>query len=234
MSASLFDLPPEAWSAIALSLRIAFVATLCATPFAIFAAYLLARTHFIGKSLLDALVHLPLVLPPVVTGYLLLLAFGKAGWIGAMLAQIGIVFSFRWTGAALASAIMAFPLLVRPIRLAFETADPRFEQAARTLGANPWRVFLTITLPLASPGIITGMILGFARALGEFGATITFVSNIPGETQTIASAIYALIQSPGGDALAFKMTLIALALALGALIAADMLARRASARVRGE
>lgn len=228
------DLTPEIWTAIALSMRIAFVATLAALPFAVAVAWLLARIQFPGKTIVDALIHLPLVIPPVVTGYLLLLAFGRQGLIGAALDEIGITFAFRWTGAALACGIMAFPLIVRPIRLSFETLDRRYEAAAATLGASPFRVFITICLPLAFPGIISGAMLGFARALGEFGATITFVSNIPGETQTIASAIYVLIQSPGGERDALTLTLISILLAFVALIASDALARRAAKRVRGE
>ena len=218
-----------------LSVKVASVAMLASLPAAVAVAMLLARLDFWGKSLLNGLVHLPLVLPPVVTGYVLLLSFGKRGFLGSLLADnFGIVFSFRWTGAALACAVMGFPLMVRAIRLSIEAVDRRLEDAAATLGAGPAWVFLTVTLPLILPGVIAGMILSFAKAMGEFGATITFVSNIPGETQTIASAIYTLIQSPGGDALALKMTLVALALAFGALIAADILARRAAARVRGE
>src|SRR4051795_9315818 len=190
----MFDLSPAEWTAILLSLRVAVIATLVATPFGIALAFLLARRNFWGKSLVDALVHLPLVLPPVVTGYLLLLTFGRRGLIGAWLADhLGLVFAVRWTGAALACAIWACPLLVRPIRLSIEAVDRRMEQAAATLGAAPWRVFSTITLRLAMPGVLAGMVLGFAKAIGEFGATITFVSNIPGETQTISTAIYSLI-----------------------------------------
>ena len=196
----MFDISPAEWTAILLSLRVAVVATLVATPFGIALAWLLARHEFWGKSILDALVHLPLVLPPVVTGYLLLLTFGRRGLVGAWLADnLGIVFAFRWTGAALACGIMSFPLLVRPIRLSIEAIDRRLEQASSTLGAAPWQVFATVTLPLALPGMLAGMVLGFAKAIGEFGATITFVSNIPGETQTISSAIYSLIQTPDGD-----------------------------------
>src|SRR6267154_4327520 len=196
----MFDISPTEWTAILLSLRVAIIATLVATPFGIALAWLLARRNFWGKSVLDALVHLPLVLPPVVTGYLLLLTFGRRGAVGAWLADhLGIVFAFRWTGAALACGVMAFPLLVRPIRLSIEAIDRRLEQAAGTLGANGLWKFTTITLPLALPGIIAGAMLGFARALGEFGATITFVSNIPGETQTISAAIYTLTQVPAGD-----------------------------------
>jgi molybdate transport system permease protein len=230
-----FALSDTAWTAIALTLRIAVVATVVATPIGIGVAWLLARRRFPGKIILEALVHLPLVLPPVVTGYLLLLSFGRRGPIGSYLADtFGIVLSFRWTGAALACGIMAFPLLVRPIRLSFETIDTRLEQAATTLGANPLWAFATITLPLALPGIIAGMVLCFAKALGEFGATITFVSNIPGETQTISSAVYALIQTPSGDQEASQLIMISLILAFGALLVSEWFARRAVARMRGD
>jgi molybdate transport system permease protein len=229
-----FDISPTEWTAIALSLRVAVVATLIATPFGVAAAWLLARRDFWGKSLLDALIHLPLVLPPVVTGYLLLLTFGRRGLVGEWLADhLGIVFAFRWTGAALACGIMSFPLLVRPIRLSIEAIDRKLEQAASTLGAAPWRVFLNITLPLALPGILAGMVMGFAKALGEFGATITFVSNIPGETQTISSAIYALIQTPDGDAAALRLVVISAILAIAALLASELFARRATQRLHG-
>src|SRR4029079_17474965 len=198
------------------------VATIVALPFGVAVAWLLARKNFWGKALLDGLVHLPLVLPPVVTGYLLLITFGRKGLIGAFLADyLGIVFSFRWTGAALACGVMAFPLLVRPMRLSMEAIDRRLEQAAETLGAAPWKVFFTVTLPLVLPGVLAGMVLGFAKAIGEFGATITFVSNIPGETQTISSAIYSLIQTPDGDAAAGRLVIVSVILALGALIAAE-------------
>ena len=218
----MFEISPAEWTAILLSLRVAIIATLVATPFGIALAWLLARHDFWGKSVLDALVHLPLVLPPVVTGYLLLLTFGRRGMVGAWLADnLGIVFAFRWTGAALACGIMSFPLLVRPIRLSIEAIDRRLEQAASTLGAAPWRVFATVTLPLALPGILAGMVLGFAKAIGEFGATITFVSNIPGETQTISSAIYSLIQTPDGDTAAARLVLISIVIAMGALIASE-------------
>ena len=230
----MFDISPAEWTAIALSLRVAVVATLIATPFGVAAAWLLARRDFWGKSLLDALIHLPLVLPPVVTGYLLLLTFGRRGLVGEWLADhLGIVFAFRWTGAALACGIMSFPLLVRPIRLSIEAIDSKLEQAASTLGAAPWRVFLNITLPLALPGILAGMVMGFAKALGEFGATITFVSNIPGETQTISSAIYALIQTPDGDAAALRLVVISAILAIAALLASELFARRATQRLHG-
>jgi molybdate transport system permease protein len=228
------NLTPEEWTAVALSLRIALVATVVALPFGVAIAWVLARKDFWGKALLDGLVHLPLVLPPVVTGYLLLIAFGRRGVFGAPLAELGIVFSFRWTGAALACGVMAFPLLVRAIRLSFEAIDRRLEDAAATLGASgPW-TFVTVTLPLALPGVIAGMVLCFAKALGEFGATITFVSNIPGETQTISAAIYTLTQVPGGDAAALRLVVIAIVIALAALIASEWFARRAGMRYHGD
>ena len=231
----MFDLTPDEWVAIRLSIRIAVVATAVALPFGVAVAWLLARKDFWGKSLLDGLVHLPLVLPPVVTGYLLLISFGRRGPIGAFLADnFGIVFSFRWTGAALACGVMAFPLLVRAIRLSFEAIDRRLEDAATTLGASPFRVFFTVTLPLALPGVIAGMVLCFAKALGEFGATITFVSNIPGETQTISAAIYTLTQVPGGDAAAFRLAVVAIVISLAALVASEWFARRAGLRYHGD
>jgi molybdate transport system permease protein len=230
-----FDLSPDEWIAVHLSLRIAIVATLVALPFGLAVGWLLARKDFWGKALVDGLVHLPLVLPPVVTGYLLLISFGRRGPIGAFLADhFGIVFSFRWTGAALACGVMGFPLLVRPIRLAIEAIDRKLEDAAATLGADRLRVFLTVTLPLALPGLIAGLVLCFAKALGEFGATITFVSNIPGETQTISAAIYTFTQIPGGDAAAGRLVLVAIAISLAALVAAEWLARRAGTRFHGE
>src|SRR5215471_13283102 len=208
----MLDLSPDEWIAIRLSLKIALVATVVALPFGIAIAWLLARKNFWGKALLDGLVHMPLVLPPVVTGYLLLISFGRRGPIGAFLADhFGIVFSFRWTGAALSCGVMGFPLLVRPIRLAIEAIDRKLEDAAATLGADRLWVFLTVTLPLAMPGLIAGLVLCFAKALGEFGATITFVSNIPGETQTISAAIYTFTQIPGGDAAAGRLVLVAIA-----------------------
>ena len=225
------DLTPEDWTAIWLSLRVASAATLLSLPLAIFVAHLLARGNFRGKMLLDALVHLPLVLPPVVTGYALLLLFGRRGTFGAALEQtFGLVLSFRWTGAALACAVMGFPLMVRSIRLAMESIDPRLEQAAGTLGARPAWVFATVTLPLALPGIIAGAVLCFAKALGEFGATITFVSSIPGETQTIPAAIYAYTQVPGGDGGALRLSLVAVLISLGALVASEWLVRRSPLR----
>ena len=230
----MFDISPTEWTAILLSLRVATVATLVATPLGIAVAWLLARREFWGKALLDALIHLPLVLPPVVTGYLLLLTFGRRGVVGAWLAEhLGLVFAFRWTGAALACGIMAFPLLVRPIRLSIEAVDRRLEQAAATLGAAPWQVFLTVTLPLSLSGVLAGMVLGFAKALGEFGATITFVSNIPGETQTISSAIYALIQTPDGDAAAMRLVVVSVLMSMAALVVSEWFARRALLRLHG-
>ena len=231
----MFGITETAWTAITLTLRIAVVATLVAAPLGIAVAWLLARKRFPGKVFIESVVHLPLVLPPVVTGYLLLLTFGRRGAVGAFLADhFGIVLSFRWTGAALACGIMGFPLLVRPIRLSFEAIDIRLEQAAKTLGASPWRAFRTVTLPLALPGIIAGMVLCFAKAIGEFGATITFVSSIPGETQTIASAVYALIQTPSGDREATQLIVISMILAFGALLLSEWFARRAVSRMRGE
>jgi molybdate transport system permease protein len=231
----LLDLSPDEWIAIRLSLRIAIVATLVALPFGIGMAWLLARKSFWGKTLLDGVVHLPLVLPPVVTGYLLLISFGRRGLLGAFLADhLGIVFSFRWTGAALACGIMGFPLMVRPIRLAIEAIDQRLEEAAATLGANRIWVFMTVTLPLALPGLIAGLVLCFAKALGEFGATITFVANIPGETQTISAAIYTFTQVPNGDAAAGRLVLVAIVISLVALVAAEWLSHRAGMRFHGE
>ena len=231
----MFDLTLDEWVAVHLSLRIAIVATLVALPFGIAMAWLLARKDFWGKTLLDGIVHLPLVLPPVVTGYLLLISFGRRGFIGSFLAeQLGVVFSFRWTGAALACGVMGFPLLVRAIRLSIEAIDRKLEDAASTLGANRAFVFLTVTLPLSVPGIIAGMVLCFAKALGEFGATITFVSNIPGETQTISAAIYTYTQIPSGDAAAGRLVIVAIVISLVALVASEWLARYAGTRLHGE
>ncbi|HEX2529790.1 MAG TPA: molybdate ABC transporter permease subunit [Geminicoccus sp.] len=224
-------LTPEEWMAVRLSLWVSLVAMLASLPFGILVGMLLARGRFWGRAVLDILVHLPLVLPPVVTGYLLLLTFGRRAPLGAFLAEhLGIVFAFRWTGAALACAVMGFPLLVRAIRLSVETVDRRLEDAARTLGAGPAWVFLTVTLPLILPGILAGMILSFAKALGEFGATITFVSNIPGETQTLPSAIYTLIQVPGGETGALRLVLVSVAISVTALLASELLARRMAKR----
>ncbi|HST43786.1 MAG TPA: molybdate ABC transporter permease subunit [Luteimonas sp.] len=222
----MFEFTPAELAAIALSIRVASVATLASLPFGIAMGWLLARARFPGKSLLDALVHLPLVLPPVVVGYALLVAFGSQGVVGRALAPLGIEFAFRWSGAALASAIMGFPLMVRAIRSAIEATDRRLEQAAATLGATPWRVFTSVTLPLAWPGIVAGAVLAFAKALGEFGATITFVSNIPGETQTLSSAIYGLLQVPDGEAGIWRLAAVAVAISLLALLLSEWLVRR--------
>jgi molybdate transport system permease protein len=231
----MFELSPEEWTAVQLSLRIAVWATAVSLPFGVAVAYVLARKDFWGKALLDGIVHLPLVLPPVVTGYLLLISFGRRGPVGAFLADwFGIVFSFRWTGAALACGVMAFPLLVRAVRLSIEAIDRRLEQAAATLGANRSLTFLTVTLPLALPGIIAGMVLAFAKALGEFGATITFVSNIPGQTQTISAAIYTYTQAPGGDAAALRLVVVAVVISLAALVISEWFARRAGVRLHGD
>ena len=225
-------LGPNEWAAIWLSLRVAVVATLCALPIAVAIAYLLARKQFPGRQLLNGLVHLPLVLPPVVTGYLLLVLFGRQGQVGAFLYDVfGISLAFRWTGAALAAAIMAFPLMVRAIRLAIEAVDPGIEAAAATLGASRTRIFATITLPLVLPGIFAGAILGFAKALGEFGATITFVAAIPGQTQTIPSAIYGLLQVPGGEPAVLALVAVSIVLAMGALMISEWLSRVMARRV---
>lgn len=226
-----FGLTPDEWTAIALSLRVAGVATLASLLPGLAVAWVLARRRFPGRALLDGLVHLPLILPPVVTGYLLLLAFGRRGTFGAWLAELGIVFAFRWTGAALACAVMGFPLMVRAMRLSLEAVDARIEQAAATLGAGPFAVFLTVTLPLALPGVLAGAVLAFAKAMGEFGATITFVSNIPGETQTLPAAIYTLTQVPGGEGGALRLTLVSVALSMAALLASEILAHRLGRRL---
>ncbi len=214
------------WQAIILSLKVSGVAVACSLPLGILMAWILVRCRFPGKSLLDSVIHLPLVLPPVVIGYLLLISMGRRGFIGEWLhSWFGINFSFSWRGAALASAVVAFPLMVRAIRLALEAVDTRLELAARTLGANPWRVFFTITLPLSLPGVIAGTVLSFARSLGEFGATITFVSNIPGETRTIPLAMYTLIETPGAEAAAARLCVIAIILSLVSLLLSEWLAR---------
>ena len=221
-------LTPEEWGIVALSLKVGGVAVLVSLPLAFALAWLLARGRFPGRVLLDALVHLPLVVPPVVTGWLLLLAFAPAGPIGAWLESwFGVSVLFRWTGAAVAAGVMALPLMVRAIRLSIEGVDRRLERAARTLGAGRWRTFATVTLPLSLPGVIAGVVLGFARALGEFGATITFVSNVPGETQTLPLAIYAALQTPGGEALVLRLAGISVLLSLAALVASELIARRA-------
>ncbi len=230
-----FGLSDDEWTAILLSLQVSVVAMLASLPFGIAVALVLARGRFWGKSILNGIVHLPLILPPVVTGFILLVLFGRRGPIGSFLDQhFGIVFSFRWTGAALACAVMAFPLMVRSIRLSIEAVDKKLEEAAGTLGASPLWVFLTITLPLTLPGIIAGMILAFAKAMGEFGATITFVSNIPGETQTLSAAIYSFTQVPGGDAGALRLTIIAVAISMAALLASEFLSRIVGRRVDPE
>lgn len=222
----MWTITPEEWVAIDLSLKVAGLATLFSLPLAILTAWALARGRFPGRTLLDGIVHLPLVLPPVVTGYALLILCGRRGIIGSFLEQtFGLILAFRWTGAALACAVMGFPLMVRAIRLSFEAIDTRLESAAATLGAAPLAVFATITLPLAIPGIIAGAVLCFAKALGEFGATITFVSNIPGQTQTIPAAIYSYTQTPGGDAGALRLSIVSVILAFGALIISELLAR---------
>jgi molybdate transport system permease protein len=223
----LADLSPAEWTAIWLSLKVAVTATIASLPFGILVSYALARWRFPGKMILNAAVHLPLVMPPVVTGFLLLILFGRKGVFGAFLADIGIILSFRWTGAAVACAVMGFPHMVRAMRLSFEAIDRRLEQAAGTLGANRIWTFFLVSLPLALPGIIAGAILAFARALGEFGATITFVANIPGETQTIASAIYGYTQVPGGDANAMRLTIVSIAISFAALVASEIIQRRA-------
>lgn len=228
-------LTPDQAAAVWLSLKVAFWAMLCSLPPGIAVAFVLARCEFPGRQLLNGLVHLPLILPPVVTGWLLLMAFGRRGLIGAPLYELtGFTFAFQWTGAALAAAVMAFPLLVRAIRLSLEAADPKLEAAAATLGAGPVRIFLTITLPLAAPGILAGAILAFAKALGEFGATITFVSNIPGQTQTLPSAIYSLLQVPGSDGAVARLVMISVALAMAALLMSEVMARRMHKRISGQ
>ncbi len=227
-------LSPAEWQAVVLSLRVSFWATVVSLPLGIFTAYALARWTFPGKQLLNGLVHLPLILPPVVTGYLLLITFGRRGPVGALLEEwFGLVFAFRWTGAALAAGVMAFPLMVRAIRLAIEAVDPRLEQAAGTLGASRLWVFLTVTLPLCLPGIVAGAILAFAKAMGEFGATITFVSNIPGQTQTLPSAIYTFLQVPGGQEDAARLVLVAIAVAMAALLLSEWVGRAVARRIAG-
>lgn len=232
---NLFDglLGPEEWQAVRLSLKVALVATVASLPIGVFVAYALARWRFPGHQLLNGIVHLPLILPPVVTGYLLLITFGTQGAVGSFLKKIGIVFAFNWTGAALAAAIMAFPLMVRAIRLSIEAVDSKLEEAGSTLGASRRQVFATITLPLILPGIVAGAILAFAKAMGEFGATITFVSNIPGRTQTLPSAIYTFLQVPGGEASAMRLVIISVVIALAALFASELVARRIARRVAG-
>lgn len=227
-------LGPDEWTAVALSLRVSFWATLLSLPLGIFVAYALARWNFAGKQLFNGLVHLPLILPPVVTGYLLLLTFGNRAPVGGFLDSMGLSIAFRWTGAAVAAGIMAFPLMVRAIRLSIEAVDPKLEQAANTLGASPFWVFCTVTLPLIMPGILAGSILAFAKAMGEFGATITFVSNIPGQTQTVPSAIYAFLQIPGGETAAFRLVLISVGIAMAALLLSEWVSQRIASRIAGQ
>ena len=226
-------LGPEEWQAVALSLRLALVATAASLPFGLFTAYALARWRFPGREILNGLVHLPLILPPVVTGYLLLLTFAPTAPVGSLLEGLGLGVAFRWTGAALAAAIMAFPLMVRAIRLSIEAVDPKLEQAAATLGASRMRVYFTVTLPLTLPGLVAGAGLAFAKAMGEFGASITFVSNIPGQTRTLPSAIYAFLQIPGGEASALRLVAVSVFVAMAALAMSEWLGRRAAKRVQG-
>lgn len=227
-------LSPEEWTALGLSLRVALLATLFSLPIGIAVALALARGNFPGKQLLNGLVHLPLILPPVVTGYVLLILFGRRGPVGGFLEDwFGLVLAFKWTGAVLAAAVMAFPLMVRSIRLAIEAVDPKLEQAAATLGANRAWTFAVVTLPMILPGIVAGSILAFAKAMGEFGATITFVSNIPGQTQTLPSAIYAFLQVPDGDGPAFRLVIISVVVAIGALLVSELVATRVAKRISG-
>jgi molybdate transport system permease protein len=222
------------WAAVLLSLKVASAAMLVSLPLGLCAAYALVRGQFRGKTLLDGAVHLPLILPPVVTGYLLLLLFGRQGPLGAFFDNFGLVFAFRWTGAALAAGVMGFPLMVRAMRLSLEAVDPKLEQAAATLGASPLRVWGTVTLPLMLPGILAGMVLAFAKALGEFGATITFVANIPGQTQTLPSAIYVALQVPGAENTALRLVAVSIFLAMSALIISEVLARKARQRLEAQ
>ncbi len=228
----MLSLDPAEWQALTLTLKVAAAALAATLPLAIFVGYALARWRFPGHGLLNGLVHMPLVLPPVVTGFILLVLFGRRGPVGSFLDEhFGIVFAFNWAGAALAAGVMAFPLMVRPIRLAIEAVDPKLDEAAATLGVGRAVVFLVVTLPLAAPGILAAAILGFAKAMGEFGATITFVSNIPGETRTLALALYTAAQTPDGDLAAFRLTIIAAVVAFAALIASELVARALARRV---
>ncbi|MHA7886387.1 molybdate ABC transporter permease subunit [Roseicyclus sp.] len=226
-------LSPAEWEVLTLSLRVGLMAVALTLPVALFAAYALARWSFPGKALVNGIVHLPLVLPPVVTGYLLLITFGPQAPLGRVLEAVGLPIAFRWTGAAVAAGVMALPLMVRAMRLSLEAVDPRLEQAAATLGASRAAVFVTVTLPMALPGVIAGTILGFAKALGEFGATITFVSNIPGETRTLPLAIYSFLQIPGGEGAAARLVIFAVVLSMGALLVSEWIAARAARRVAG-
>ena len=229
-----WSLSPAEIEALRLSVRIAAWSTVASLPLAALAAYVLARHHFWGKELLNGVLHMPLVLPPVVTGYLLLLLLGRRGLVGAWLEQtFGVVFAFRWTGAVVAAAVVAFPLMVRPIRLSLEAIDRRLESTANTLGANRWWTWFTVTLPLSLPGMVVGAILGFTRSLGEFGATITFVSNIPGETQTLSLAVHSALQVPGGEPGAMRLTVIIVLVTIVALVASEMLGRYVARRTQG-
>lgn len=220
---------------VLLSLKVAISATLLSLPFAVLTAWLLSRSQLSGRNVLNILVHLPLVLPPVVTGYALLLLFGKQGPIGGFLDTVfGVTIAFRWSGAALAAAVMGFPLMVRAIRLGFDGVDKGLEQAAATLGAPRWAVFRTVTLPLIAPSILAGIVLGFAKAMGEFGATITFVASIPGQTETLPSAIYTLLQVPGGEAAALRLILLSVAISVAALALSEVFVQRAARRVSGQ
>ena len=230
----MFDISPLEIEALGLSLRVAVWSVVTSLPVGLLVAWLLARRDFVGKSALNGIVHLPLVLPPVVVGYLLLVLLGREGPLGKILLQtFGVSLPFTWEGAALAAAVMAFPLMVRAMRLSLEAVDRRLEAAARTLGAGPARVFLTVTLPLMAPGILVGAVLAFARALGEFGATITFAANIPGETRTLPLALFSLIQTPGGEAMALRLAGLSVLLSLAALAASEIIARRLRARIDG-
>ncbi|MEP3675994.1 molybdate ABC transporter permease subunit [Sulfitobacter sp.] len=231
MNADALALDMVAWQALRLSLWVAVWTTLIAVPLALWMAWLLARRDFWGKSILNAFVHLPLVLPPVVTGYILLSLFSPAAPIGATLSAIGLTLAFKWTGAVLAAVVMGFPLMVRAMRLAIEAVDPKLEEAAATLGAPRWSVFARVTLPLIAPGILAGAVMGFAKAMGEFGSTITFVANIPGQTQTLPLAIYTALQIPGGEGRAAAMALLSCAVALGAVFLSEALARRVATRI---
>ena len=225
-------LSAEEWQIVTLSLKVAFWATVFSLPFGIAVAYALAKKSFRGKQLLNILVHLPLIMPPVVTGYLLLIVFGRSGAIGSLLHDaFGVTLAFRWTGAVLAGAIMAFPLMVRAIRLGFEAVDEGLIDAAKTLSVSRLQIFLKVSLPLALPGIIAGVVLAFAKALGEFGATITFVSNIPGQTQTLPTAIYSFLQVPGGEAGAFRLIALSIFLAVAALVVSEVIAQRSATRM---
>lgn len=231
----MFDLSPQDWQALHLSLRVAMWSTLCTLPIALALSLALANRQYLGRNLLNALVHLPLVLPPVVTGYALLIFFGRQGAIGAWLSDtFGIVLAFKWTGAVLAASVMSLPLMVRPIVLSLEATDTRLNAAAATLGASPVVIFLTVTIPMAAPGLLAAMVLGFAKSLGEFGATVTFVANIPGETRTLPNAIYTQLQIPGAENSVLQLALLSVVLSLVALLLAEWLGWRLNRRVHGQ